>query len=687
MRPCWASGGSRAISGGELGDVRFLVADAEACPAGPLRRPRIHRLRAAQRHRQGRGCAARSTPGGLRPGGRFACLEFSRVQVAALAPLYDAWSFGVLPRLGAAIAGDADSYRYLAESIRTFPDLGERCWRCMMRQYAPLGEWAGCRPSHRNLTWASRTPPHPTHGRRRLRRPRPADRRSRRDRRSRALVLLLHGPVLRAASRGRPGRGPGGAHLFRHPASLQALTDEPTAWPSSALSRAADLAGGRRRPRRPSWPSHGNRRRAPDHLATTLLLATDKPVLIGHAGDEPVAHGGSIRRGRQRRHAAASGGTSSDRRTRGVMACHEFGPGRLGPNPAILHRLQHPSHARPTSPGAAAMPAGACCGDQRPHARAGSIRCTPSPPACGRPAAPRRARSAGRGAAAAGRAGDAGHRTGRADPPPPHVPRCTRGRQTAADGCRLRRPPLPADVAVLRGRRWATGGWRAPAAVTTSCKKQPGAAHPLHWTAPRTSLATLAASGRRPPAPGGWPPPTHETGKWQTNAANAAALLARLEPARDWREHGLRANASAPATGIMAGTANLGPRYCHPPRRRGRAAGDGRSLPQNRGRRPARRPIDRPAPPTRGRCQEMVVGRLPRRGAPPHECLPAPPEAPWPWPFASTPAWATLLNIMPASRPGADPPPGFAILWPTWPPLGGAGIAAAPGLGTAGSRR
>ncbi len=58
----------------------------------------------------------------LRPGGRFLCLEFSRVTVAALAPVYHAWSFGVLPRLGRAIAGDADSYRYLAESIRVFPD-------------------------------------------------------------------------------------------------------------------------------------------------------------------------------------------------------------------------------------------------------------------------------------------------------------------------------------------------------------------------------------------------------------------------------------------------------------------------------------------------------------------------------------------------------------------------------------
>jgi demethylmenaquinone methyltransferase/2-methoxy-6-polyprenyl-1,4-benzoquinol methylase len=58
----------------------------------------------------------------LRPGGRFFCLEFSRVTVAALRPVYDAWSFQVLPRLGSRVAGDAGSYQYLAESIRMFPD-------------------------------------------------------------------------------------------------------------------------------------------------------------------------------------------------------------------------------------------------------------------------------------------------------------------------------------------------------------------------------------------------------------------------------------------------------------------------------------------------------------------------------------------------------------------------------------
>ncbi|HBV78886.1 MAG TPA: bifunctional demethylmenaquinone methyltransferase/2-methoxy-6-polyprenyl-1,4-benzoquinol methylase UbiE [Alphaproteobacteria bacterium] len=57
----------------------------------------------------------------LKPGGRFLCLEFSHVQSRPLAKLYDSFSFNILPVMGQVIAGDADSYRYLAESIRTFP--------------------------------------------------------------------------------------------------------------------------------------------------------------------------------------------------------------------------------------------------------------------------------------------------------------------------------------------------------------------------------------------------------------------------------------------------------------------------------------------------------------------------------------------------------------------------------------
>ena len=57
----------------------------------------------------------------LKPGGRFLCLEFSHVFVPVLDKLYDLYSFNVIPALGRAVTGDADSYRYLVESIRQFP--------------------------------------------------------------------------------------------------------------------------------------------------------------------------------------------------------------------------------------------------------------------------------------------------------------------------------------------------------------------------------------------------------------------------------------------------------------------------------------------------------------------------------------------------------------------------------------
>ena len=57
----------------------------------------------------------------LKPGGRFICLEFSQVEIPGLDTLYDAYSFNVIPKLGRLVAGDAEPYRYLVESIRRFP--------------------------------------------------------------------------------------------------------------------------------------------------------------------------------------------------------------------------------------------------------------------------------------------------------------------------------------------------------------------------------------------------------------------------------------------------------------------------------------------------------------------------------------------------------------------------------------
>ena len=58
----------------------------------------------------------------LKFGGRFLCLEFSAVDVPLLDRLYEAYSFRAIPALGRVVTGDEESYRYLVESIRTFPN-------------------------------------------------------------------------------------------------------------------------------------------------------------------------------------------------------------------------------------------------------------------------------------------------------------------------------------------------------------------------------------------------------------------------------------------------------------------------------------------------------------------------------------------------------------------------------------
>ena len=80
----------------------------------------------------------------LRPGGRFLCLEFSQVDVPLLDSLYDAYSFTVIPAVGKVVTGDGHPYRYLVESIRTFPK--QDAFKSMI-------EAAGfSRVSYRNLT-------------------------------------------------------------------------------------------------------------------------------------------------------------------------------------------------------------------------------------------------------------------------------------------------------------------------------------------------------------------------------------------------------------------------------------------------------------------------------------------------------------------------------------------------------
>ncbi|MEP3330975.1 bifunctional demethylmenaquinone methyltransferase/2-methoxy-6-polyprenyl-1,4-benzoquinol methylase UbiE [Sedimentitalea sp.] len=68
----------------------------------------------------------------LRPGGRLMVLEFSQLPNEGLQKLYDLYSFNVIPRMGQMIAGDRDSYQYLVESIRNFPD--QDTFLAMVRQ-------------------------------------------------------------------------------------------------------------------------------------------------------------------------------------------------------------------------------------------------------------------------------------------------------------------------------------------------------------------------------------------------------------------------------------------------------------------------------------------------------------------------------------------------------------------------
>ena len=80
----------------------------------------------------------------LKPGGRFLCLEFSRLALPGLARLYDAYSFKVIPRLGALLTGEREAYVYLVESIRRFPD---------QRRFAAMLEAAGLsRVEYRDLS-------------------------------------------------------------------------------------------------------------------------------------------------------------------------------------------------------------------------------------------------------------------------------------------------------------------------------------------------------------------------------------------------------------------------------------------------------------------------------------------------------------------------------------------------------
>jgi len=117
-----ANGRSQLIDKGITGNVSFVLANAEQLPF-PDSHFDLVTIAFGLRNVTDIQRALDSMFHTLRPGGRLLVLEFSKPS-STLKPAYDFYSFKVLPTLGRLIANDADSYRYLAESIRMHPDQG-----------------------------------------------------------------------------------------------------------------------------------------------------------------------------------------------------------------------------------------------------------------------------------------------------------------------------------------------------------------------------------------------------------------------------------------------------------------------------------------------------------------------------------------------------------------------------------
>ncbi|HSJ47432.1 MAG TPA: bifunctional demethylmenaquinone methyltransferase/2-methoxy-6-polyprenyl-1,4-benzoquinol methylase UbiE [Gammaproteobacteria bacterium] len=114
-------GRARLLDQGINGNVRYVQANAECLPF-PDHHFDCITMAFGLRNVTDKQAALASMFRVLKPGGRLLVLEFSKVTVPGLKPLYDFYSFQILPRMGKLIADDEASYRYLAESIRMHPD-------------------------------------------------------------------------------------------------------------------------------------------------------------------------------------------------------------------------------------------------------------------------------------------------------------------------------------------------------------------------------------------------------------------------------------------------------------------------------------------------------------------------------------------------------------------------------------
>ena len=112
---------SRAIDRNILNNFDLVVADAEKLPF-PDNSFDYYTIAFGIRNMVSIENALAEALRVLKPTGKFLCLEFSKVQNDIVKPLYDFYTFNVIPKIGNCVAGNQDAYRYLAESISLFPD-------------------------------------------------------------------------------------------------------------------------------------------------------------------------------------------------------------------------------------------------------------------------------------------------------------------------------------------------------------------------------------------------------------------------------------------------------------------------------------------------------------------------------------------------------------------------------------
>jgi demethylmenaquinone methyltransferase / 2-methoxy-6-polyprenyl-1,4-benzoquinol methylase len=119
-----AAGRARALDQGILDAIEWVRADAERLPVAD-RSFDLYTIGFGLRNVTRIDAALVEARRVLRPGGRFLCLEFTPKITPLLQPLYDLYSFQIVPLLGQIVAGDRDAYVYFVESIRRFPRQGE----------------------------------------------------------------------------------------------------------------------------------------------------------------------------------------------------------------------------------------------------------------------------------------------------------------------------------------------------------------------------------------------------------------------------------------------------------------------------------------------------------------------------------------------------------------------------------